>query len=193
MAGSTVAGDLPIEMAAAWSSDPRGLQPYVNLQLAAAYLSRLANFPTLLNDELTGHGKIKPFGEGKPGVLVVMIDDLDRCPYPVVYEILRITQQWGSVQNLFFVLAINQKVLARAISEGAPDQIKGDPDYAVEKYVQHTVTVENLDPDRLRAYVRRLLDGYYNDFETSRVIADNVAYLETRLRYKTPRCQALPS
>ena len=185
--GSFIAGDLPTAMGAASSPDPRSLQPYVNLQQAAAYLSHLADFPTLLNDELTGHGKIKPFGEGKPGVLVVMIDDLDRCPYPIVYEILGITQQWGSVRNLFFVLAINQKVLARAISEGTFDPTKDDPDYAVEKYVQHTVTVENLDAVRLRAYVRRLLDGYYNDFETSRVIADNVAYLETGLRYKTPR------
>ena len=170
-----------------FTPDPRSIQLNVDLQSLATYLSRLVDFPSLLSKELEGRGQIKPFGEGIPGILVVLIDDLDRCPLETVTEILSITQQWGKVRNLFFILAINQNVLLEAIRERAPERVISDPDYALEKYVQHTVTVPSLDADRLRSYVQNLLQEYYEHDEVSRAISDNVEYLELGLRYRTPR------
>jgi|GEM_PF-4236769 len=167
------------------SPDPRSTKLNSDLQSLATYLSRLVDFPDLLSKELQGKGKIQPFGEGVSGILVVMIDDLDRCPLQIVTEILSITQQWGKVQNLFFILAINQNVLLKAIKESAPEKVIADPDYALEKYVQHTVTVPSLDNERLKKYVQALLRNY-ND-EVSLAISNNVTYLEKGLRYKTPR------
>jgi len=167
--------------------DPRSIQLNVDLQSLATYLSRLVDFPSLLSKELEGRGQIKPFGEGIPGILVVLIDDLDRCPLETVTEILSITQQWGKVRNLFFILAINQNVLLEAIRERAPEKVISDPDYALEKYVQHTVTVPSLDSNRLRSYVQNLLQEYYEHDEVSKAISDNVEYLELGLRYRTPR------
>lgn len=166
--------------------DPRSIQLNVDLQSLATYLARLVDFPDLLSKELEGkEGQIKPFGEGVAGILVVMIDDLDRCPLETVTEILSITQQWGKVQNLFFILAINQNILLEAIRERTPEKAIFDPDYALEKYVQHTVTVPSLDTERLGSYVQNLLQEY--DDEVSKAISENVIYLEKGLRYKTPR------
>ena len=159
-------------------SDTRGIQVNADLQSPATYLSRLVDFPILLSRELEGLGQIKPLGEGCPGILVVMVDDLDRCPLELVTEVLSITQQWGKVKNLFVILAINQKVLLEALKERAPEKVMFDPDYAV--------TVPSLDVKHLRCYVRDLLRVYTRD-DVSKAISDSATYLEMGLRYRTPR------
>jgi KAP family P-loop domain len=169
------------------SSDPRSAQQNVDLQNLATYLSRLVHFPNLLSDALEGRGIIRPFGEGVPGVLIIIIDDLDRCPLETITEVLSITQQWGKVNNLFFILAVKQDILLEAIKNKEQKNASFDPDYALEKYIQHAVTLPSLDANRLEKYVESLLKSYYEDDEVSKIILDNVIYLEKGLRYKTPR------
>lgn len=149
-------------------------------------LARVIDFPELLAREIRGDGQT-----GEPNgsrVLAVLIDDLDRCSPALVSEVLDLTQQWGTVPHLYFVLALDHQALRQALLFRAQKDGGSvvDPDHALEKYVQHTITLPPLDGPRLQEYVKRLLDQYVDD-GVSHAISTHVRLLETGLRIKTPR------
>lgn len=186
LAGSRAAAiELFGRVAGAVGPDPyqKGLQERKDLHELAEYLAQLVDFPDFLEQELVSAKTCHTGEPGVPRVMVVLIDDLDRCPVELVSAILDATQQWGTVPNLFFILAIDQRVLIEAVKRRETQE--PDPDYALEKYVQHIVTVPELDDVRLKNYVLSLLRDY--DDEVSRAISENVVFLQTGLRIKTPR------
>ncbi|GMV41356.1 MAG: hypothetical protein AMXMBFR64_30720 [Myxococcales bacterium] len=169
-------------------SDPSTAAVLVDqtLRRTSHELARVIDFPELLAKEIRGEGQTGTPNSSR--VLAILIDDLDRCSPALVSEILDITQQWGSVPNLFFVLALDHQALRQALLYRAQKDGGStvDPDHALEKYVQHTITLPPLDTQRLRSYVTKLL-ATYGDDAVSHAISDNVQLLEKGLRIKTPR------
>jgi hypothetical protein len=169
------------------ASDPRVATADVGRELfrVAENLAQLVDFPEYLANELKGTGFKN--SDGTPRVLAIFIDDLDRCRPEVVASILSTTLQWSVVENLFFVLAVDQNVLLDAIKRRSPEieQVVRDPLYALEKYVQHSFSIPELTEEALPGYVTSLLEEYQDDI--SRTITKNVRFLVSGLRIKTPR------
>lgn len=154
----------------AWSS--------AALPQIAAVLSRLQDFDALLC------GKIR---DGRR-VLVVLVDDLDRCDPPFVRELLDELQQLGGVPNLFFVLAADEATLRRAVREGITGRTHTeiDTDHELAKLVQHTISVPPLD----ESGTRRLLEHLFKERGADPVAAaliDNAALFFQGLPEQTPR------
>ncbi|WP_300454425.1 P-loop NTPase fold protein [Accumulibacter sp.] len=147
---------------------------------AATALMTLKELPMLLSEVFSGKTEVT---KQRSRVVVCFVDDLDRCPSEVVKNVLQTTQEWADVRNLFFVLAINREWLIKAIQNLV--HIADEPDYALEKYLQHSITLGNLEGDGLVSYVKSLL-GRYDD-EISRHIMENVVQLQKGLTHATPR------
>ena len=100
-------------------------------------LSQLTNFDSVIWGELTKG----PAGE--PIVLVVVIDDLDRCSSEFITEVLETINYWSSVDNLFFLVTIARDVLTEAIEKVYTEQrgLVSDPLVALEKYIQYSFEI----------------------------------------------------
>lgn len=158
------------------------------LETLVGTLARLVDFDRLIGELLT------PPGEDSR-VLVVVIDDLDRCRREFVWKVLDTIQQLSGVRNLFFILAVDQEQLRevvreRGLGEGEGDGA-GDPDFALEKYVQLSLWVPEMDAAHLERYVHALLGqpagvGSQADLVRQTLIG-NVRLLRYGLRVATPR------
>ncbi|WP_291986320.1 P-loop NTPase fold protein [Candidatus Accumulibacter sp. ACC007] len=147
---------------------------------AAEALMTLTEVPLLLSDVFLGKTEVT---KEQPRVVVYFIDDLDRCPVETVERVLQTTHEWADVHNLFFVLAINRNWLLEAIKKLV--HLANEPDYALEKYLQHSITLGNLEGKALNSFVKSLVGGY--DDSVSRQIGDNLVYLQKGLIHATPR------
>ncbi len=148
------------------------------LQGVTSALTQLVDFDEILADTLS---------ESPTNVLVVLVDDLDRCEIQFVWDVLSAIQQLSSVQNLFFVLAVDQAKLREAV-KARMESAGGasDPDFALEKYVQHAITVPDMDEQRLADFAKRLMTSYGDD-PAATAIVQNVLFLRFGLRECTPR------
>lgn len=155
----------------AWSS--------AALPQIAAVLSRLQDFDALLC------GKIR---DGRR-VLVVLVDDLDRCDPSFVRELLDELQQLGGVPNLFFVLAADEATLRRAVRDegthGRP-RTELDTDHELAKLVQHTVAVPPLDEGGAARLLHHLFPARDADPMASALV-DNAELFFQGLPEQTPR------
>ncbi len=124
-------------------------------------------------------------------VLLVLIDDLDRCKPDFIWKVLNAIQQWSDVSNVFFVLAVAPEALRQSIGvhmegPGAPPEWK-DHNYALEKYIQHAVRVPPMDPERLDRFVKTLVSKYGADDPIGQLIDAQRDLIVVGLRLRTPR------
>lgn len=128
-----------------------------DLQSVATALADLADFPRRVTEEIVGRGEL---AGGAPRVVLVLIDELDRCKPEFVYEILRAVRHWRLAPNLVFVLAVAEEPLKRSIeTRGGTEGAFDDPSYALEKYIQHAVVLPDLEEARLVRLLETLLPG----------------------------------
>ncbi len=147
------------------------------LERVAGTLSRLVGFPELLGQRLRESG----------AVMLVLIDDLDRCKTEFVWDVLDAMQQLSNVQCLYFVMAVDEKHLLQTVKERFDIAGGGgatSPEFAIEKYVQHSVWVPELDPVRVRFFVERLLGA---GTPAAKALIENVDLLRYGLVELTPR------
>ena len=151
------------------------------LSRMAVSLSSLVDFDKIVEGHLRDE-------EGRGRMLVVMIDDLDRCDTEFIWQVLNSIQQLSDIQNLFFVLAVDENLLRETVRERFK-RANGviDPDFALEKYIQHAVSVPNLDVESLKLLVSQLSKTYgENDF-VSLAIVENIQFFNHGLKKLTPR------
>jgi hypothetical protein len=126
------------------------------LQNITTNLSRLTDFAQILQERMQGE-------DGKAYVLLVLIDDLDRCNNNFIWQILNFIQQLSDVPNIFFVLSIEEDHLKSAIEkfsrwDTAPrDQKNANVDFASDKYVQHAIIVPAMSETSLPNFIRTLM------------------------------------
>ncbi len=60
-------------------------------------------------------------------------------------QVLNAMQQLSSVKNLFFVLAADEAKLRKCVEEQSERADGGDPDFALEKYIQHATWVPPIE------------------------------------------------
>lgn len=144
-------------------------------------LSSLVDFDKILANRLRNK-------EGENHALVVLIDDLDRCKTDFIWQVLDSIQQLSNIPNLFFVLAVDQERLRRTVEERF-ERTGGatDPDFALEKYIQHAVTVPDLDENGLKILVEKLLEDYREKDIVANAIVENIQFLQNGLHVLTPR------
>ncbi len=167
--------------------DQIGVQISIKLQRLIQTLSNVYDFDNILQQLLIG----RTYSRDTSGALVVFVDDLDRCEIDYVWEVLTAVQQFSSIRNVFFILAVDPEHLRRAI-RARPGGLES-PDFALEKYIQHSITLPEVDEERMRRYLDGLLDGEEDeedDGDGNAVIAllkDNVRLLVNGLTAQTPR------
>lgn len=154
------------------------------LEVIATTLAQLVDYDQIIKGYLQGNSS----NESPSQVLVVLVDDLDRCQADFVWDVLNAIQQLSNVPNIFFVLAVDQEQLLRIVS-GRFEQAGNatNPDFALEKYVQHAVWVPDMDEERFKGYVERLMGTYKGDDLAARVVVENIRLLRYGIRVQTPR------
>ncbi|GLY41310.1 hypothetical protein Amsp01_073330 [Amycolatopsis sp. NBRC 101858] len=102
---------------------------------------------------------------GTPGgrLLVVFVDDLDRCASERVVEVCEAIKLYLDVPGIVFVLACDQSALWRAVQESAG---VGDPAAAVE-YLEKIVQISYRIPAPSPEQALKLVDGYLDRSKTS--------------------------
>lgn len=158
-----------------------------NLEQVATELANSASFSETVQAELAGRGEVSPMSER---VLVVFVDDLDRCRQDYITEILDVIQQWGTTKRLYFILAIDRYILDAVIRDYYGG-IVGDRDnpnnqVAIEKYVQHSYEIPELNEAGVRNYLISLFAGYEST-PLAQVLLQNVPLFASSLRARTPR------
>ncbi len=166
---------------------PDGVDPrrssgsnYILTQVVKA-LIKLMDFDSVIRKRMQSP-------DGKSYVLLVLIDDLDRCTTNFVWQILNFIQQLSEVPNLFFVLAVEQEHLKNTVKKHSLHNAETptDPDFALEKYVQHTISVPDMSETGLQVYVEKLLGDSPNSLDytgvVGNVIIKNVQFLDDGLR-----------
>ncbi len=150
----------------------------VVLERVAATLSELIDFDSIVKKHLQEE-------DGTPRVLVVLVDDLDRCKVEFRWRLLDAIQQLSDIPNLFFVLAVDLDRLREAV-EQTGDGVD-DPDFALEKYIQGSVTLPDMDREGFKSFVERLLQEFSAKDPAARTIVENVQFLQNGLKEVTPR------
>ncbi|MFJ1762096.1 P-loop NTPase fold protein [Amycolatopsis sp. NPDC088138] len=96
-------------------------------------------------------------------LLVVFVDDLDRCASERVVEVCEAIKLYLDVPGIVFVLACDQSALWRAVQESAG---VGDPAAAVE-YLEKIVQISYRIPAPSPEQALKLVDGYLDRSKTS--------------------------
>jgi len=153
------------------------------LEAIAQRMANLTNFAEVIEAELTGQGGVAP---NEPHVMVVVIDDLDRCPSGFITAIIETIQRWSTVNNLFFVIAVDRPILQNAIASTITRRkIDADPNVALEKYVQYTVDIPAMGPSELEIYIKALLVD--SQSEVFKYLGEHADLLARGIRVQTPR------
>lgn len=152
------------------------------LQNIAGSMATLVDHSLLLREYLNPR-------DGANRVLVVMIDDLDRCSdQDFVWRVIDAIQQYSDTPNLFFVLAVERERLLKAVQKRLEQSgVAVDTEYALEKYVQISVDVPDLEEEGLRHYVEALLNRHAHDEAFTNALVSNTVFLSDGLRELTPR------
>lgn len=153
----------------------------------AIELATSASFTEIIQSELAGQSDTYPMNER---VLLLFIDDLDRCRKEYITEVLDVIQQWGTTKRLYFVLAIDRYVLDAVIRDYYGDIVGNthDPNnqVAIEKYVQHSYEIPELSESGVKNYLKSLFDGF-EDTTLATVLLANTTLFTNSLRARTPR------
>ncbi|WP_438041543.1 P-loop NTPase fold protein [Sorangium sp. So ce128] len=91
-------------------------------------------------------------------LLVVLLDDLDRCGSDFVLSLLQEIQYLSDIDNLFFVMAVDEEVLRGAVRSQGGGKSVMETDRELEKYLQHAVWVPPLDGARAKEFVKGLAE-----------------------------------
>lgn len=152
-----------------------------------AKLNTLTDFYEIINTELSPRGITQP---GSRRTLVVVIDDLDRCSREFIASLLEVIQQWSGLDRVYFLLAIDREILNNAISsrystDDSSTQSKISPEVALEKYVQYSVEVPELNEAQVNAFIK----GFLEPFEDTLVslFKENSDLFARGIRVRTPR------
>lgn len=155
-----------------------------SLENVAGTLARLVDYDRIVADYLSGQSSQDKLSH----VLVVLIDDLDRCQKSFVWQVLDAIQQLSNVPNLFFAMAVDEERLRETVEERFQRVDAAVlPDFALEKYVQHAVWVPDMDETRVSRFITQLMQRYGSDDPVAKDLADNVQFLQHGLRVRTPR------
>jgi len=145
----------------------------------ASALSQLIDFDQILTKELEAH-------DGQPSkVMVVIIDDLDRCRTDFVWQILDTIQQFSDVPDLHFVIGVDADHLNETVRGRFP-QAGGNPEYALEKYVQDSLRLPELKTGDQGKYALALLDPQQQS-RLYKTLQAGMSLLDVGLRIRTPR------
>lgn len=147
------------------------------LQEVAIQLSDLIEFDRIIARH------IRPKDE-PTNVLIVLIDDLDRCDHNFVWEVLSAIQQLGDVPNLFFILASDRALLLDALRKRPG--VGEDVERALEKYIQYTAAVPEVEERTIRAFVDSL-GSVGGDATVITPLAAHAELIRFGLRKPTPR------
>jgi hypothetical protein len=152
----------------------------VTLDKIASAVSGVRDFDRVLGERLKTRA-------GEDRVLVVLIDDLDRCDPAFVYAVLSELSQLVALDRVFFVVAAEWSTLCRAVRESAPGSARteAEAEHELAKLVQHTVSVPLLDEPGARVLLDHLLDGA--KAPAAKAVRDNVDLLLAGLPEPTPR------
>lgn len=104
-------------------------------RLVATYVSRTG---------VAGFASVKEVDDSS-GVLVIFIDDLDRCPKPRVLKILETVKLFMDKKGCVFVIGAAREVIESAIRESYKE--KGEAEKFMEKIVQVTFTLPQIRED----------------------------------------------
>ena len=154
------------------------------LQRSIAKLVELYDLDRVLELELSPHGRSSG---GAQRVLVFLIDELDRCRPEFVGDVLDTIQWWSEIPSMFFVLAVDEQALTRAVALKYRDIAPASrPEHSLEKYVQMEIRIPDLAPRELREFILALLRPFGNDPVASALVED-VGLFQAGLRYWRPR------
>ncbi len=155
--------------------DPRFLAGRSSiLQNMATTLPKLIDFDKILQEKIQG--------TNGDCVLLVLIDDLDRCTSDFIWQILNFIQQLSDVPNLFFILAVEPDYLKNAIErvlkpiyDGSSKEVSAD--FALEKYIQYHINVPNMKEDRLHSFIEKLMNNYEEGSYLAQEVTKNIELL----------------
>jgi hypothetical protein len=163
------------------------------IALQSQYLEDIAKLNTLTDFCEIIHTELSPRGITQPGLqrtLVVVVDDLDRCSREFIASLLEVIQQWSGLDRLYFILAIDREILNNAISsryriDDSSTLFKISPEVALEKYVQYSVEVPELNEAQVNAFIK----GFLEPFEDPLVglFKENSDLFARGIRVRTPR------
>ena len=131
----------------------------------------------MLLDWTTRDGKRDP-----NRVLVVFVDDLDRCSDDVVVKVCEAVKLYLDAPGLIFVLACDQSVLARGVSSSARGGMGEGRSY-LEKIVQVVYRVPPPDDK----HVKELIGGYAGASRTAKLFDDSVKDILVERAGRNPR------
>lgn len=121
-------------------------------------------------------------GDGRR-LLVVFIDDLDRCANERIVEVCEVIKLYLDVPGVVFVLACDQSVLWRAVRNSSGS---GESAGAVE-YLEKIIQINYRIPAPSTPLARRLVDGYLDRSRTSRLFDDAMKSMITERSGRNPR------
>ena len=107
---------------------------------------------------------------GDRRLLVVFVDDLDRCASERIVEVCEAIKLYLDVPGIVFVLACDQSALWRAVRESAG---VAEPAAAVE-YLEKIVQISYRIPAPSAEQATRLVDGYLARSHTSGLFGDSL-------------------
>ena len=131
----------------------------------------------MLSEWITRDGKRDP-----NRVLVVFVDDLDRCSDDVVVKVCEAIKLYLDAPGLIFVLACDQSVLARGVSSSARGGMGEGRSY-LEKIVQVIYRVPPSDDK----HVKGLIEGYAIASQTTKLFDDTVKSILIEQTGRNPR------
>ena len=116
-------------------------------------------------------------------LLVVFVDDLDRCASDRIVEVCEAIKLYLDVPGIVFVLACDQSALWRAVQESAGI---GDPAAAVE-YLEKIVQISYRIPAPSPEQAMRLVDGYLDRSHTAGLFGEPLKNLIIGRSGRNPR------
>jgi CheY-like chemotaxis protein len=125
--------------------------------------SRVARNPADRNDlkpliaKAVDSWRKKGVGDGGRRLLVVFVDDLDRCSPKAVLELLEAMKVYLDVPGLVFVVGYDQNVVSRAVLDHKEFDRSISPQDYLEKFVQMTFEIPRPSPEKATALIERLL------------------------------------
>lgn len=121
-------------------------------------------------------------GDDRP-LLVVFIDDLDRCTSERIIEVCEAIKLYLDVPGIVFVLACDQSALWRAVRDSAGIS---DSAGAVE-YLEKIVQISYRIPVPTTTHALRLVNGYLQRSRTSRLFDDSMKNVIIERSGRNPR------
>jgi CheY-like chemotaxis protein len=119
-------------------------------------------------------------GEGtSQRLLVVFIDDLDRCSDQRIFEVCEAIKLYLDVPGIVFVLACDQAVLWRAVGGDRADE--------GVRYLEKIIQVSYPIPPPSSALARNLVDGYVQRSGTAHLFDDSMKSLLIERTGRNPR------